>query len=125
MQRVNEASFFEVTTSRSCEDVNGFHNVTFDPGGKAIIYSCSLFGKDSWFQPLKAFSAFGSFPPFVGHFFKRAREPEVNYVTSFTKFDWSVISFSRSEYGTFEMNNHEHQTKQTYESYTFQPLMSF
>ena len=23
------------------------------------------------------------------------------------------------------MNNHEHQTKQTYESYTFQPLMSF
>ena len=24
-----------------------------------------------------------------------------------------------------KMNNHEHQTKQTYESYTFQPLMSF
>ena len=23
------------------------------------------------------------------------------------------------------MNNHEHQTKQTYESYTFQPLMGF
>ena len=23
------------------------------------------------------------------------------------------------------MNNHEHQTKQTYESYTFQALMSF
>ena len=37
MQRVNEASFFEVTTSRSCEAVNGFHNVTFGPGGKAII----------------------------------------------------------------------------------------
>ena len=36
MQRVNEASFFDVTTSRSCEAVNGFHNVTFDPGGKAI-----------------------------------------------------------------------------------------
>ena len=28
MQRVNEASFFEVTSSRSCEDVKGFHNVT-------------------------------------------------------------------------------------------------
>ena len=41
VQRVNEASFFEVTTSRSCEDVNGFHNVTFGPGGKAII-SCSV-----------------------------------------------------------------------------------
>ena len=24
-----------------------------------------------------------------------------------------------------KMNNHEHRTKQTYESYTFQPLMSF
>ena len=24
-----------------------------------------------------------------------------------------------------ELNNHEHRTKQTYESYTFQPLMSF
>ena len=42
VQRVNEASFFEVTTSSSCEDVNGFHNVTFGPGGKAII-SCSVF----------------------------------------------------------------------------------
>ena len=37
VQRVNEASFFEVTTSRSCEAVNGFHNVTFGPDGKAII----------------------------------------------------------------------------------------
>ena len=24
-----------------------------------------------------------------------------------------------------KMNNYEHRTKQTYESYTFQPLMSF
>ena len=42
VQRVNEASFFEVTTSRSCEDVKGFHNVTCGPGGKATI-SCSVF----------------------------------------------------------------------------------
>ena len=42
VQRVNEATFFEVTTSRSCEAVNGFHNVTFGPGGEAII-SCSVF----------------------------------------------------------------------------------
>ena len=42
VQRVNEASFFEVTTSRSCEDVSGFHNVMFGLGGKAII-SCSVF----------------------------------------------------------------------------------
>ena len=42
MQRVNEASLFEVTTSTSCGDVNGFHNVMCGPGGKAII-SCSVF----------------------------------------------------------------------------------
>ena len=42
VQRLNEASLFEVTTSRSCEDVNGFHNVMFGPGGEAII-SCSVF----------------------------------------------------------------------------------
>ena len=57
-----------MTNSRSCEAVNGFHDVTFDPGGKAIRYS--------WFQPLKAFSAFGSFSPVSRPFFKRAREPE-------------------------------------------------
>ena len=42
VQRVNEVSFFEVTTSSSSEDVNGFHNVTFGPGGMAIK-SCSVF----------------------------------------------------------------------------------
>ena len=42
VQRVNEASFFEMTTSRSCEDVNGFHNVMFGLGVKAIT-SCSVF----------------------------------------------------------------------------------
>ena len=93
MQRVNEASFFEVTTSRSCEDVNGFHNVTFGPGGKAIIYSCSMFGYDSRFQPLKAFSTFSTF---VGHFFKWAREPQVKL----RQVVYEVSS--RSKYGTFE-----------------------
>ena len=42
VRRVNEASFFEVTTSRSREDVYEFHNVTFGLGGKPII-SCSVF----------------------------------------------------------------------------------
>ena len=77
MQRVNEASFFEVTTSRSCKDVKRFHNVTFGPGGKAII-SFSVFQYDhSWFQPLKTFLAFGSFSPVCRPFFKWAWEPEV------------------------------------------------
>ena len=37
-----------------------------------------------------------------GHFFEQARERGVNYVTSFTKFDWSVIFSSRSKHGTCE-----------------------
>ena len=35
--QINEASLFEVTTSKSCDNVNGFHNVMFGPVGKAII----------------------------------------------------------------------------------------
>ena len=42
VQRVKEVSFFELTTSRSREDVNGFHHVTFGPGGKPVI-TCSVF----------------------------------------------------------------------------------
>ena len=72
VQRVNGASFFEVSTSRSCEDVNGFQNVMFGPGGKAIV-SCSVFRLDSWIQPSKAFSAFGSFSPVCGPFFSSGR----------------------------------------------------
>ena len=73
VQRVNEALLFEVTDSRSCEDVNGFHNAMFGPAGKTII-SCSVFWyKDSWFQPLKAFSAFGSFSPVCRPFFSSGR----------------------------------------------------
>ena len=44
----------------------------------------------------------GVFLPFVGHFFKRAREREIKLRHVFTKFDWSVIFSSRSKYGTFE-----------------------
>ena len=69
MQRVNEASFFEETTSRSCDAVSGFHNVTFGPGGKAIIKFLV-----STFESFLGFREF--FPQFVGHFFKRARERE-------------------------------------------------
>ena len=79
MQRVNEASFFEVTTSRSCEDVNGFRNVKFGPGGKAIIDSWLL---SVWVRFLvSTFESFLGFWEFFSHlsaiFFKLAREPEV------------------------------------------------
>ena len=41
VERVNEALLFEVTTSRSCEDVSGFHNVMFGPAGKARLGTCA------------------------------------------------------------------------------------
>ena len=75
VQRVNEASFFEVTTSRSCKDINGFHNVMFSPGGKAII-SCSV---SKWVRFLvstfESFLGFQEFSPRLSAiFFKRALE---------------------------------------------------
>ena len=97
MQRVNEASFFEVTTSRSCEDVSGFHNVTF---GKNILLSVLVRFLVSTFESFLGFREF--FPRLSGIFFKRAREPEGKLRHVVTKFDWSVISSSRSKYGTFE-----------------------
>ena len=95
MQRVNEASFFEETTSRSCDAVSGFHNVTFGPGGKAIIkFLVSTF---------ESFLGFREFFPCLSAIFLSGRgNLKENYLTLFTKFDWSVISSSRSKYGTFE-----------------------
>ena len=77
VQRVNGASFFEVTTSRSCDDVNGFHNVTFGPGGKTIISCLVCFGKIPGFNLWKLSWLSGVFPPFVRQFSKWMREPEV------------------------------------------------
>ena len=95
MQRVNEASVFEVTTSRSCETVNGFQNVTFGPGGKAII-SCSVFRQYSWFQLLKAFSALGSFFPCLSAIFLSGRgNLKENYVNVVYEIWWvSYLFFS-------------------------------
>ena len=128
VQRVNEASFFEVTTSRSCEDVSVFHNVTFGPGGKAIIYFCSVFSVRFLVSTFESFLGFREFfPRLSAIFFKRAREPEIKlrhvvyevWLVSYLFFSFQIIMVLS------KMNNHEHRTKQTYESYTFQPLMSF
>ena len=99
VQRVIEASFFEVTTIRSCEAVNKFHNVTFSPGGKAII-SISVIFLVSTFESFLGFRKF--FPRLSAIFLSGRGNLKENYVTLFTKFDWSVISSSRSKYGTFE-----------------------
>ena len=64
MQRVNEASVFEVTTSTSCKDINGFHNVMFGPGGKPLI-SCLVFGKLRFL--VLTFESFLIFREFLPH----------------------------------------------------------
>ena len=102
MQRVNEASFFEVTTSRSCEDVNGFHNVTFGLGGKAII-SFSVGSVRFLVSTFESFLSFQEFFPRLSAIFLSGRgNVNENYVTLFTQLDWSVVSSSLSKYGTFE-----------------------
>ena len=101
VQMVNEASFFEVTTSRSCQDVNGFHNVTFGPGGKAIIscsVCCSVRARGTW----RIITS-------------RCLRSLIGQLSLLLVPNMVLL----------KMNNHEHRTKQTYESYSFQPLMSF
>ena len=81
-----------MTTSRICEAVNGFHNVTFGPGGKAK-YPAQCFGNIPGF--LEFFSRLSAI------FLNGRGNLKENYVMLFTKFDWSVISSSRSKYCTF------------------------
>ena len=64
VQRVKRASFFEVTTSRSREDVNGFHYVTFGPGGKPVISRKILLSVSVRFL-VSAFEDFHGFQEFL------------------------------------------------------------
>ena len=98
---VDEANNFNNNNNynnNSNSNSNNEYNQKLIRGGKLV--SCSVFRQAFWFQPLKAHSAFGSL---IGQL-------------SFLLVPNMVLS---------KMNNHEHRTKQTYESYTFQPLMSF
>ena len=63
VQRINEVSFFEVTSSRSCEDINGFHNVM---KGNNILLSVLVRFLVSTFESFLGFREY--FPPFVGHY---------------------------------------------------------
>ena len=98
---VDEANNFNNNNNynnNSNSNSNNEYNQKLIRGGKPV--SCSVFRQAFWFQPLKAHSAFGTL---IGQL-------------SFLLVPNMVLS---------KMNNHEHRTKQTYESYTFQPLMSF
>ena len=96
---VDEANNFNNNNNyNNNSNSNNEYNQKLIRGGKSV--SSSVFRQAFWFQPLKAHSAFGSL---IGQL-------------SFLLVPNMVLS---------KMNNHEHRTKQTYESYTFQPLMSF
>ena len=76
MQRVNEASLFEVTELQEVARTSkGFIMLRF--AWVVRQYPAQCFGKIPGFKLSKLSRLSGVFPPFVGHFFKRAREPEV------------------------------------------------
>ena len=76
MQRVNEASLFEVTELQEVARTSkGFIML---PLTRVVRqYPAQCFGKIPAFNLSKLSRLSGVFPPFVGHFFKRARQPEV------------------------------------------------
>ena len=76
MQRVNEASLFEVTELQEVARTSkGFRMLRL--ARVVRQYPAHFFGKIPGFNLSKLSRLSGVFPPFVGHFFKRAREPEV------------------------------------------------
>ena len=69
---------------------------------------------------------FGEFSPFCRPFFKQAREREVKLRQGRLRSLIGWLSFPLVPNMVLsKMNTHEIRTKRTYESYTFQPLMSF
>ena len=76
VQRVNEASFFEVTELREVARTSvGF--IMFRLAQVVRQYPAQCFGKIPGFNLSKLSRLSGVFPSSVGHFFKRAREHEV------------------------------------------------
>ena len=76
VQRVNKASLFEVTELQEVARTSkGFIMLRLARVLRQQ-YSAQCFGKIPGFN---LWNLSGVFPPFVGHFFKRAREPEVTW----------------------------------------------
>ena len=76
MQRVNEASFFEATELREVARTSeGF--IMLRLAQVVRQYPAQCFGKSPGFNLSKLSRLSRVFPPSVGHFFRRAREPEV------------------------------------------------
>ena len=68
-----------------------------------------LLSISAYFDKLPGFNGFESLLGFREYFHRLSAiflsgrgNVKSSYVTSFTKFDWSVIFSSRSKYGTFE-----------------------
>ena len=76
MQRVNEASLFEVTELQEVARTSkGF--IMLRLARVVRQYPAHCFGKIPGFNLSKLSPLSGVFAPFVGHFFKRVREPKV------------------------------------------------
>ena len=67
--------------------------------GNNILFSVSVIFLVSTFESFLGFREF--FPRLSAIFLSGRGNLKENYVTLFTKFDWSVIFSSRSKYGTF------------------------
>ena len=94
----------------------------FGLGGEAII-TCSVFRWDSWFQTLKAFSAFGSFFPRLSAIFFQEGAGTWSKITSHclrSLIDQLSLLLVPNMVLS-KMNNHEHRTKQTWELHILTP----
>ena len=104
-----------------------FYSVAFGLGGKISQFLFQYFGKLPGFNLWKLTRLSEVFPPAVCQpFFKRARECEGELLhVVYEVWLVSYLLLLVPNMVLWKMNNHKHRTKQTYESYTFQPLMSF
>ena len=92
--------------------------------GNIILLGVSVRFMGPIFESFLGFREF--FPRLSATFFKRVRETEVKFTSRCLRSLIGQLSLLLVPNMVLsEMNNHEHRTKQTYESYTFQPLMSF
>ena len=96
----------------------------FGLGGKAVIF-CSVFRLRFLVSTFESFLGFREFfPRLSAIFFKRARGSKIrSHCLRSLIGQLSLLLVPNMVLS--KMNNHEHRSKQTYESYTFQPLMSF
>ena len=118
VQRVNEASFFEVTELREVARTSkGF--VMLRLARVVRQYPAQCFGKIPGFNLWKLSRLSEVFAPFVGHFFKRAREPEVKlrhavyevWLVSYLFFSFQIYYFRKWIITSIRQSKHMRVTR--------------